>query len=150
MNVTRHDTYFAPPGTDDAGTVWTNQTRGFVSEVFLHFHHVKRRYAFSDAHNHADTSVRRFHDRVGRKSRWHVDHRSVGARFFNGVGHGVDYGNIIVGGTTFSRSHTTNNVRSILNHLLSMKSALLAGDSLDDKARILIDKNAQAGLPKKD
>src|SRR5688572_1431780 len=148
MNVARHDAYFALAGTDNARTVWTNQTSGFVFQIFPDLHHVERGYTFGDTYNHADAGIGSFHDRIRRKSRRHVDHRRIGARFFDRVGDSVEYRNTFVGRATFARRHATDYVGSILNHLLSMERAFLAGNSLDDKARVLINKNAQEVLPR--
>jgi hypothetical protein len=45
-------------------------------------------------------------------------------------------------GAAFSWRDTTNDVRSILHHLLRMKRAFLTSDSLHHEARVFVYKNA--------
>jgi hypothetical protein len=147
MDVTRHDSDFAFARTDDAGTVWTDKSGRFSVQIFPDLHHIQSGNTFGYANNHRDTRVGSFHDRIGCKCRRHVNYRRVRACLFHGISDGVEYGNALVSSSTFAGRNATNDIRSILNHLLSMKRTLFARESLDDKARILINENAQATTP---
>jgi hypothetical protein len=43
---------------------------------------------------------------------------------------------------TFTGRYSTDDVRPIFDHLLRMERAFLAGDALDDEARIFVNENA--------
>ena len=116
----------------------------FVLQIFLHLHHVERRNSLRDAHHERNAGVGRFHDCVRGKCRRHVNHRSICACFFYCVRNSIENGNAFVRCAAFSGRHATDDVRSILNHLLRMKRAFFAGDSLHDQARVFINQNAQA------
>jgi hypothetical protein len=45
-------------------------------------------------------------------------------------------------GATFTRRYAADDVRSILDHLLRMERAFLAGNALHDEARIFVNENA--------
>ena len=59
------------------------------------------------------------------------------------VSDGIEDWNVFVGRPTFSRSDPADDVRSVLNHLLCVKRAFLAGNSLHDETRTFIYQNAQ-------
>ena len=121
MNMARHDSDFAFAGTDNSGTVWTNQSGSFVVKIFPHLHHIERRNAFGNANHYRNACVSSFHDRIGGECRRHVDHRRVGTCLLNRVGDGVEYRNAFMRSPTFAGRDTANNIRSVLNHLFSMK-----------------------------
>jgi hypothetical protein len=50
-------------------------------------------------------------------------------------------------GSTFTWRNSANDIRSILNHLFSMKCTLFAGESLHHQPGRLINQNAQCTAP---
>jgi len=101
MNVTRHDSYLAFSRADDAGTIWSNESRRFVPEILLHLDHIQGGNTLGNANNNREAGVGCFHDRVGGKRRRHVDHRRIRACFLDCIRDGIEYRNAFVISATF-------------------------------------------------
>ena len=147
MNVSRHDSDFAFAWTDDAGTVWTDQSRSFAVKVFPHLHHIQRRNAFGDTNYNRDTSVSSFHDCIRGESRRDVNHRRVCAGLLYRIRNGVEYRNVFMCRPAFAGCNTTYDIRSILNHLFCMKRTFFAGEPLHYQTGRLVNQNAQCIAP---
>src|ERR1044072_8426637 len=109
MNVSGHDADLALAGRDDARTVWSNQTGQLIAEVLFHLHHIERWNAFSNTNHHGNSRISGFHYGVGSERRRNVDHGSIGAHFFDGIGDSVEDGNSLVRCSTLSRRPPTHN-----------------------------------------
>jgi len=66
-------------------------TPGQFGPISRDLDHVQRGNAFGDGDDQRNPRVLGLQNRVGCKGRRNEDHRRVGAGFFNGVGHGVEY-----------------------------------------------------------
>ena len=57
----------------------------------------------------------------------------------HGVGHGVEHRPAFVRGSAFAGRYAANDLGAVFGAALGVKGAFFAGDSLHDKARVVID-----------
>src|SRR5207237_9126284 len=119
----------------------------FVLHESVNPRHVEDRYTLSDTDNERDSSVGRFHYRVGCEHWRNVNHRCVRARFLHGFNNGVEDRHPIVEFlTALAWRDTGDNLRAVLHHLARVKGAVSTGDSLNEKPRAFVDEYAHAAL----
>ena len=145
-DVAGNDASFGLSGRDHAGTIRADEPR---LRVFLEkrhgAHHVERRNAFRDADDERETSVGRFHNRIGGKGGWHEDDRRIRAGLFHGVLNGIEDREALDGRPTFSRLHTAHDSRVVRGRLPGVKGPFLT-HTLNDQARRFINKNGHVFL----
>ena len=78
MNMPRHDADLTGIRSDDAGTVWTDETRVRTGKYALDPNHVQHRDAFGNAYNQWDLCIDCFENSISRKGRGHVDDGGIG------------------------------------------------------------------------
>src|SRR6186713_142677 len=142
VDEARHDADLAFARRDDARAVRPDESRAGAGERGLHAHHIVDRNALGDAHHELDAGIRRLEDRVRRKRRGHVDDAGSGASVLDRIGHRVEHGQIEVFFATAARRDTADHLGAVLDALLAMERALLAGESLADDLGVLVYKNA--------
>ncbi len=144
VNVPRHDADLARPGRDDARAVRPNQPRpGMMCfQVRDGLHHVDHWNALGDRHDHLDAGVGRFHDRVGRKGWRHKNHGCVGTGRQGGLAARVENRHAQRGRSPPPRRDASHQIGAVCLALLGVESPGLAGDSLTDQLRVLVDQNA--------
>src|SRR6185437_4769116 len=76
-NEAGHDPYLAFTRRDDTGTVRPDEPGIPTLQVILSPYHILYRDAFRDTDHQRDPRFRRFHDRIGSKSRWNKDDRHI-------------------------------------------------------------------------
>src|SRR5438128_9455061 len=62
VNVTGHDPNFTRARSDDARTIWSDQSRSPSAHLRFHAHHVHDRNSFRDADDKIDIGVDAFED----------------------------------------------------------------------------------------
>src|SRR5665213_3856779 len=145
MNVPGHDADLALAGSDDAGTVGSNQARARVRlQIFPGLDHVVDGDAFGDADDQGESGVGGFHDSVGCVGRRHEDDGRVGAGGFHALGDGVEYRAVEMFLAAFSRRNAAYYASTIADGLLRMEGAFFTGESLDQQACVAVDENAHA------
>ena len=117
-----------------------------AGERCLHAHHVVDRNSLGDAHHELDAGIGRFEDRVGGERRRHVDHAGGGAGLLDGIRHRVEHRQVEVLFAATARRDAADHLGAVLDALLGVKGALLAGEALADHAGVLVDENAHAYL----
>src|SRR6266852_741188 len=126
-----HNADFAFAGRDYTGTIRSNEATLGSSENIGDTDHVQRGNAFGDADDERHLRVGGFENGVGR-IRWRNENDgSIRARSFHRFGDRVEYRALEMFASAFAGSHTANDVCSVLNHLLSVKSSFAAGKSLN-------------------
>ena len=105
-----------------------------AGERGLHAHHVVDRNALGDAHHELDAGIGRLEDRVGRERRRHVDDAGGGAGFFDRIRHGVEHRQVQVLLAAAAGRDAADHLRAVLDALLGVERALLAGEALADDA----------------
>ena len=142
VDEARHDADLAFARRDDARAVRPDRGATVESrERRLDLHHVVHRDALGDADDELDAGVRRLEDRVGREGGRHVDHRRVRAGLRDRVAHGVEHRQPEVLLAAAARRDAADQLRAVVEALLGVESALLAGEALADDARRLVDQN---------
>ena len=132
VNEARHDADLAFARRDDARAVRSDEARAGTGQRGLHAHHVVDRNALGDAHHQLDAGVGRFENGVGRVRGGHVDHAGGGAGLRDGIGHGVEHRQVEMLLAAAARRDAADHLRAVLDALLGVKGALLAGEALAD------------------
>src|SRR6266568_2328523 len=147
VNAARHDSDLALAGRNDARAIGADQARFLEVDGRCYANHVEDRNAFGDANDQGKTRVGGFQNGV-RGVRWgnEKDGR-VRAGCFCGFGDGVEDGTLQVLCAALAGCNATNNVGSVLDHLLSVKSAFAPGESLDKQTCFLVYKDAHRAPP---
>ena len=140
MDVARHNSNFAFTRRNNSGTVWPDQASKFIAQIFLHLYHIESGNAFGNADDNGNSGIGCFHDCVGGERRRHVNHRSVRAFFVHRIRNRIENRNAFVLGAALAGRYSSDDVRSILHHLLCMKRAFFSGDALDNQTGRFIDK----------
>ena len=112
------------------------------SAIVVDAHHVEHRHAFGDRDDDFAAGVDRFEDRVGGERGGDEDHRGVGAFLFDGFVHRVEHGHAERGLAALARRDAGDELRAVLEAILGMKLARLAGDALANDAGVFIDQDA--------
>ena len=141
MDVPRHDADLAFAGGDHAGTVGADESRLRPAKRALHLHHVEHRNAFGDADDERDFRVDRFENRVRCERRRHIDHARGAIRRGFRFAHRVEHGEPEMHHAAFAGRGAADHFRAVGDRLFGMKRALVAGETLADHARVLVDKN---------
>src|SRR5579872_7087615 len=144
VNEARHDADLAFLGSNDTGTIGTDQPCGGAGQHRLDGHHVLHRDTLGNAHHELDARIRRLEDRVGGAGRGHVDHARGGTGGSHGIAHRVEHRQSQVLLPTASGRYATDQSRAVSDGLLGVERALLAGKSLADDPRVAVDENAHA------
>ena len=126
------------PGEMTPGTVGPDQPRFGFAEHAPHLDHVVGGNAFGDADDQRQPSVFCLQNGVGGKGRGHEDHRGVGARGGNRLGHGVEDGPALVHGPALARRYSAHYLGPIFGAALGVEGAFLAGDPLHDEPGIFV------------
>src|SRR6185437_1781805 len=142
VDVARHDADLAFAGRDDAGAVGADQHGvRIVLQHILDAQHVEHRDAFRDRDDHLDATRRGFHDRVGRERRRHEDHRRIGAGVVHRFAHGVENRQADVFAAALAGRDAAHQFGAVIQRLLRMERALLAGEALADDFGVLVDED---------
>ena len=139
MNAAGHDADLGLAGGDDAGAVGADETRLRVLELLPDLHHVVDRDALGDADDERQAGVLSFEDGVCGEGWRNKDDGGVGAGFGDGLLDGIEDRPALVGGATFTGRYTADDFGSVFGASLGVEGAFLAGDSLNNQARIFID-----------
>src|SRR5262249_21342848 len=131
---------------DYAGTVGPDELHTVLClvapHVALHLDHVLGRNAVGDGNAQADTGIGRLHDGVSGERWRHEDDAGGCASVANGVANRIEDRQAKVGGAALAGCHTAHDPRAVIHHLLGMKAADLARDTLDNDAGIGVKKHA--------
>ena len=105
----------------------------------LHARHIQNRNAFCDAHNKRKLRVNSLENRVSRKLRRHIDNGRIRVCGLLCLTDGIENGHVNNCLSALAGSYAADDVRSIGQHLFGVEFSLMAGNTLHEKARILID-----------
>ncbi len=134
---------------DEPRAVRAEQARALLLHERIDARHVEHRHAFGDADDELDARVGRFHDRVGREHRRHVDDATCSR-----PSPAPRRATVLKIGTLSSNfwpplpgvtPATTFVPYSII--CLRVERAVAAGDALHDERRVLVDEDAHAAFP---
>ncbi len=113
-----------------------------IVERALDLDHVEDRDAFGDADDQRQFGVDGLQDGVAGERRRDVDHRRIGAGFFDRLGHGVEDRQGQVLGAALARRHPADHAGAVGNGLFGMERSLGAGKALADDLGVGIDENS--------
>src|SRR5438552_13852544 len=147
VDAAGHDADFAFPRGDDARAVRTDETRFLEIDDGGDTHHVKGGNAFGDADDEGNFGVVGLEDGIGSVGRRNENDRGVCAGGFGGLGDSVEDWAFKMLGATFAGRDTADNVGTVFDYLLRMKSAFAAGETLDDEASFFVDEDAHRAPP---
>ena len=99
----------------------------------IHFYHIRSWYALSDTYHQIQARADRFNDRTGGKFWRHKDNRCIRIFMLDSLTDCVKYGYAQRFLAAFSWCYPGDDICTIIDHLLAMKSALCTGDALDDQ-----------------
>src|SRR4029077_7411912 len=99
------------------------------------------RHPFGNTNNQRYLGVRRFHNGIGGKRRWHIDHTGVGRRLGNGASDRIEDRNAFERGAAFTGRQPGDHLSPVLLAGLGMKLSGGSGDTLSQNSRILVDQN---------
>ena len=145
-DVARHDADLALARCHDARAVRADKTALRAAEGPLDPDHVEDRNALGDADDERDLRIDRLEDRVGGKGRGHVDDAGVGAGGGFGLGDGVEDREAEMDLPALPRRDAADHLRAVLDGLLGMERAVLAGKALADDAGIGIDEDGHVDM----
>ena len=95
-------------------------------------HHIELRNAFGYADHQRYLGLDRLLNRFGGRRGRHVDHGRICAGSLDRITNTFEHWQIQVRLTSFVRRHTADHLRAVLDCLLRMERALLAGETLHD------------------
>ena len=149
--MARHDAHHRLAGADQAGAVRPDQAGAPVfciaPQISLDGHHVLSGDAVGDGDDQPDTRVGGFHDRVSAERCRHEDEARGRCRVRYRFLHRVEDGSVEVRDATFARRDAAHDVGAVGDHLLRVERSLVAGEALDDDARLLVEQDAHAAAP---
>src|SRR6185312_5398317 len=140
-DVARHDADLALARGHHARAVRADEARLRAGQRALDAHHVHHRDALGDGDDQRDLRLDRFADRVGRAGRRHVDHRRLAAGFLARFRDGVEDRQIEMLAAAFAGRGAADHLGAVLDGLLGVKGAVLAGEALADDLRVLVDED---------
>ena len=124
--MARHNTDFALTRSNHARTVRADQT-GAVAvgfQIAFGFEHVQSWHAFGNHNDQAYAGINGFNDRIQYKRSGNINYRCVRAGFFNGFFHGVEYRQVQVGLTAFTRGNAADNFSAVSQSLFGVESTV--------------------------
>src|SRR5207247_492799 len=113
--------------------------------IMISFDHVEGGNALRDANHQFNSGMGVFRYRVGRKGRVNKNDRRIGSGLLPGLQYRVKDWNPFVDASAFSRSDTTNHIRTISFGLQRMKGPFSARNALDNQPDVFVNQNAQKG-----
>src|SRR5690606_23605851 len=146
VDVTGHDADLALFGSDDAGTVGSDEAGARALQRPLHPDHVQNRNAFCYADDKRDLRCNRLENRIGGERRWHIYDTGVGLCRGPCLSDGIEDRQAQMFGSALPRRDTAHHARSVGNCLFGVKGAGLAGDPLADDSCIPVDENGHRSL----
>jgi hypothetical protein len=111
--------------------VRSDEVKGLVLDVSVYHHHVFYRDAFSDADNDGYTRCGCFGDGIGSRRSRYEDEAGVGTCLFYGLLYSVKYRYAEHLSASFAWGYPGHYLGAIAEAVLSMETALSAGDTLD-------------------
>src|ERR1700693_1201249 len=147
VDVAGHDADLALARRDHARAGRTDEPRLGARERALDFHHVEHRDALGDAHDQRHLGGDRLENSVGGAGRRHGDRTRVGGGLGPRLGGGVEHRQAKLRRAAFARRHTPHHPGAVLDRLLGMERAVLAGEALADDAGILVDEDGHQLFP---
>ena len=141
MNVAGHNSDLAGVRCNDTRAVRADQSGGGAFQRALDLHHIQHWNAFGNADHEWNFRVDCFEDRVRSKGRWHINHRGIGTRFFNGFKAAVEHGKTQMFLTALTGGDPTDHLRAIRDCLFRVERALAAGEALTDDFGVFVYKN---------
>src|SRR5262249_44731175 len=144
VDVARHDADLRLAGRDEAGAVRPDEPTRVAAEEGLDADHVRDGGAFRDAHYERHASVGGFHDGVSGGGRRHEDEGAVRARGLHRFLHGVPDGKALVDRPALARGDSAYHLRAVLLAAEGVEGTFLAGDSLHQDLRLLVDEDAHS------
>ena len=158
MDVAGHDADLAGSGGDDAGAIGADQARLALAEQrVLHLDHVllgdtcRNMLLYSERRNSVNNNVSTFRDTDNQRNLCvqsledggrgaggrDVDDGSVRVDLGLGLQHRVEHGEAEVHLAALARGHAAHHVGAVLQRLLGVEGALLAGEALADDLGLL-------------
>src|SRR5208283_4774846 len=105
------------------------------------------RNAFGDADDERNARIGGFHNGVGCERRRDEDNGRVGAGVFDGFGYSIENGAFQVIAAAFAWRDAADNRGAVGDGLLGVEGAFLAGETLNEQARVFVDEYAHALAP---
>ncbi len=133
-----HDADLAFAGTNQTGTVGTNQPAATLLSVGVGTGYVMHRNTFGDGDDQGNLRIRGFHDGVGRPGARNEDNGRVSSGIAHGFPHGIEDRHPILFGATLAGADASDDRGAEGEHLLGVEAALPTGHALYDQSRVFI------------
>ncbi len=146
MDVPRHDADLAGARGDDSRTVRADQLDVVLLQHPFHADHVEDRNAFGDRDDQVHPAISSLEDGVGGEGGGDEDTGHVAAGLADGFGHGIKNRHWLAvkadGFTAATGGDAGDDLGAVFRALLGVEAAGRAGQALDNKPGIGVDKNA--------
>lgn len=140
--MTGHDAHFALARGDDSRAVPTQESGDSVRlQAVRNLGHVGDGDTFGDQCNEGHTCGFALKDGVSGKGRWNEDDRCVGTGGLDCLFYRVKDWLAEKLLAAFAGCHSSDDIGSVVDHLLGMESAFFSGDSANDDLGVFIDED---------
>src|ERR1700674_3307583 len=147
VDVAGHDADLAFARRDHPRAVGADEPRLRAYERALDLHHVEHRDALGDADDQRHLGGDGLENGVGGPRRRHVDCGGISVGPGACLGDGVEHRQPEMRRAAFTRRDTAHHLGAVLDRLLGMERAVLAGEALADDAGILVDEDGHQLFP---